>query len=366
MKKPALISARIAFAAGAMMLAGHRADACEFQKLADLHVTVENNQILIPGTIGGKSVKFLFDTSFSASLIPAGAAHRLDVPVNSVNPEVYSQSIGTVNFKDNSFSEVPELTLDGFTVKDSFFRVFGSLESANFGGPDVAALLGADFWKGYEVEVDLSHKLISLYRTKECGNSNLAYWSNSYNVVDLQRYGAQTAFSLELDGHTLSAVLDTGSAHSTLTDKAAARMGLTRDKAPVLAADEREIGTEPADLPSLLRIGYSLGLAEYSPNLQTTGLPEMARPRPQSDYWLAHFKSLTIDQETISPFSMRVTKTFPTRSPETGTLLPANEPLHFDVLLGVDFLMSHRVLIANSQNKLYFTFTGASAFTKPS
>lgn len=355
---------RFAFAAGVMMVAGHQADACEFQKLADLHVTVENNQILIPGTLGGKNVKFLFDTSFSASLIPSGAARRLNVPVTSVNPDVYA--LGEFNFKDASFAEVPELTLDGFTVKDSFFRVFGSAQSANFGGPDVAALLGADFWKGYEVEVDLSHKLISLYHAKDCANSNLAYWSNSYNEVDLQRYGAQTAFSLQLDGHSLSAVLDTGTAHSTLTDKAAAKMGLQRENGKILASDERAIGSEPTDLPSLLRIGYSLGLSAYSPEVQATGLPEMAQPRPPSDYWLAHFKSLTIDQETISPFSMRVTKTFPTRTVETGTLLPANEPLHYDVLLGVDFLLSHRVLIANSQNKFYFTFTGGSAFTKPS
>lgn len=367
MIKPVLNSARLALAAGLLMMAGHEAQACEFAKIAELHVAIENNQILIPGTIGGKSVKFLFDTSFSSSLIPTGAAQRLDVPVSSVTATALSTLVGAnVNYKDNSFAEVPQLTLDGFTVKDTFLRVFGGPESTNFGGPDVAVLLGADFWKGYDVEVDLSRKLINLYRTKECGTSNLAYWSNAYNMVDLQRYGAQTAFSIQLDGHDLAAVLDSGSPHSTLTDKAAARMGLSRESGTALPVEDREVGTQPTDLPALLRIGYGLGLSELSPNLMTNGFPDAAQAIPPTDYWLARFKSMTIDQETISPFKMRVAKSSPTRVAETGTLIPVTEPVHYDVLLGVDFMMSHRILIANSQNKLYFTFTGGTSFAKPS
>ena len=367
MNKPVLSSARIALAAGAMMLMGHQAEACEFAKIAELHVAVENGQILIPGTLGGKPMKFLFDTSYSASLIPSGAARRLDVPVSSLTAVGVSSLVGgNVNYKDNSFAEVPELTLDGFAVKDTFFRVFGTTDIANFGGKDVAALLGADFWKGYDVEVDLPRKLINLYRTKECGSSNLAYWSSSYNMVDLQRYGAQTAFSLQLDGHDMAAVLDSGSPHSVLTDKAAARIGLSPGNGAVLAAEERDGGTQPTDLPSLLRIGYGLGLSDLSPNILSNGFPETLRAAPPADYWLARFKSVTIDQETVSPFSVRVVHTAPTRTPEVGTLIPANEPFHYDMLLGVDFLMSHRILIANSQNKLYFTFTGGMSFAKPS
>jgi hypothetical protein len=63
---------------------------------------------------------------------------------------------------------------------------------------------------------------------------------------------------------------------------------------------------------------------------------------------------------------MRVVHSAPTRTPEAGTLIPGNEAVHFDVLLGVDFMASHRILIANSQNKMYFTFTGGTAFAKPS
>jgi hypothetical protein len=133
----------------------------------------------------------------------------------------------------------------------------------------------------------------------------------------------------------------------------------------VVTADEHELGTQSADLPSLLRISYGLGLDPVYPNVQTIGFPTTAQAAPPSDYWLAHFTKLTIDEEAISPVTLRVMKSIQTRTAETGALLPTNDPVHYDILLGVDFLKSHHVLIANSQNKLYFTYSGGSVFNKP-
>lgn len=361
-----ITTARLALAAGLTLFSGGEAfaAACSYEKVAQLHVTVENNQILIPGVLHGHKVKFLFDTSSPASFIPAGAAHKLEVPVSSLNaPAFVSILSGFVDPKDYSFGEVSSFTLDGSEIKGTIFRVFGSLETANFGGPDVVALLGTDFWKGYEVEVDLPHNMITLFHAKDC-TGNLAYWSNAYNVVDMRRYGARTAFDLKLDGHELSAVLDSGSPYSTLTDKAAAKIGVKHDGASLMP-DEHEPGTQVTDLPSLLRISYGLGLDPIYPNVQTLGYPTPAQAAPPSDYWLAHFSKMAIDEEVISPVNLRVTKSIQTRTPETGALLSANDPVHYDVLLGVDFLKSHHVLIANSQNKFYFTYAGGAPFAKP-
>ena len=359
-------TARLALAAGLTLLSGREAiAACDYTKVAELHVTVENNQILIPGVLHGHKVKFLFDTSSPASFVPAGAAQKLDMPVSSFSQPVFlSQLSGFVNPKDNSFAEVSHFSLDGLDINGTVFRVFGSLESTNFGGPDVTVLLGTDFWKGYEVEVDLPHNKVTLFHAKDC-TGNLAYWSNSYNVVDMQRYGARTAFGIKLDGHDMSAVLDSGSPYSTLTDKAAAKLGVKHDSAAVVMAEERETGTQATDLPSLLRISYGLGLDPIYPNVQTIGFPATAEAAPPSNYWLAHFDKVTIDEEVISPVNLRVVKTSQIRTPETGALIPSNDPVHYDMLLGVDFLKSHHVLIANSQNKLYFTYAGGSVFAKP-
>ena len=39
---------------------------------------------------------------------------------------------------------------------------------------------------------------------------------------------------------------------------------------------------------------------------------------------------------------------------------------HPDMLLGADFLRSHRVLVAHSQRRIYFTYAGGTVFPKPS
>ena len=354
---------------GLLLMAGHEAQAaCSFQKIAELHVVVENNQILIPGTLGGKPVKFLFDTSFPTSLLPKGAAARLDVPVSNITqPVTFMTLAGLVTRDDGSVAEVQQLTLDGMQapIRDTIFRVFGSAETKNFGAPDVAGLLGADFWSGYEVEVDLPHNLINLFRTQDCAASVLAYWSNSYNVVDIRHDGLYDMLPVKLDGHDLTAVLDTGSRYSALTDKAAAMLGAKRDSGATLAVDDRDAGTQTPDLPALTRIAHGLGLDQQSPEVRSLGLQDMGSGEPARDYWVAHFRNMAIDEEVISPFSLRVVHLPHPPKGETGTLLSANTP-HYDVLLGVDFLQSHRVLIANSQNKVYFTYTGVTKFAKPS
>jgi len=366
MMKPVLTSALMA---GLVLAAGHEAKAaCNFQKIAELHVVVENNQILIPGILGGKPVKFLFDTAFPRSLLPRGAATRLEIPLSTVSEPVTIMTLsGLAARDDGSVAEVPQFTLDGMQtpIKDTIFHVFGSAETKNFGSPDVAALLGADFWSGYEVEVDLPHALINLFRTQDCGDSVLAYWSNSYNMADMRREGIYETLPVKLEGRELSAILDTGSRYSGLTDKAAAMLGIKRDGAVTLAVDDQTPGTQTPDLPSMTRIAHGLGLERQGPNVFTLGLQDMGAAEPLRDYWVARFKNITIDQETISPFSLRVVHLPHPPKGETGTLISATTP-HYDVLLGVDFLQSHRVLIANSQGKFYFTYTGVPKFAKPS
>jgi len=70
------------FCLGVAALISGRAEAkCEVTRMMTLPVIVQGNQILIPGTLEGHKVKFLFDTSFPASIIMAPTARRLGLNV---------------------------------------------------------------------------------------------------------------------------------------------------------------------------------------------------------------------------------------------------------------------------------------------
>jgi tetratricopeptide (TPR) repeat protein len=62
--------------------------------------------------------------------------------------------------------------------------------------------------------------------------------------------------------------------------------------------------------------------------------------------WLAPFSSFKIGDEEIKNFKMRM-----------GDL-----GIGADMLLGADFFLAHRVLVSNSQHKIYFTYNGGPVF----
>ena len=66
-----------------------------------------------------------------------------------------------------------------------------------------------------------------------------------------------------------------------------------------------------------------------------------------SEYYRAPFQSFAVGDEEIKNTQLMVT---------TGELLGV------DMLLGPDFFLSHRILISNSQKRVYFTYNGGPVF----
>ena len=114
------------------------------------------------------------------------------------------------------------------------------------------------------------------------------------------------------------ALLDTGAAASALSMSEAARLGVTTKTSGAAAA------------------GCSVGIG-----------------RKPVDYWSGAFESFAIGNEVIRNPTLR----FADVLSNTGPF--ANVPR---MVLGVDFLRTHRVYVAHSQRKLYFTYTGGTVF----
>ena len=75
--------------------------------------------------------------------------------------------------------------------------------------------------------------------------------------------------------------------------------------------------------------------------------------RKPVDYWSAPFESVAIGNEVIRSPTLRFGNLFREAAPFDD--LP-------QMVLGVDFLLAHRVYVAQSQRKLYFTYTGGRVF----
>jgi clan AA aspartic protease (TIGR02281 family) len=159
--------------------------------------------------------------------------------------------------------------------------------------------------------------MLRLIRPQDCATTQLAYWATpgmTYSVVPLQSEGhntGHTIVTIAVNGQPMRAYLDTGADTSFITAHAAAKAG-------VKTSDE-----------GVKRAGDSHGL---DGDIKT---------------WVATFGSVKIGDEEIKNAKLAIGESV------------SND---FEVLLGADFFMAHHVYVANSQGKLYFTYSGGPVF----
>jgi hypothetical protein len=199
-------------------------------------------------------------------------------------------------------------------------------------GADV--FLGEDFFRMVDVEFDLAHNMVRLYQSQNCDGVSLAYWASTgageVEIEPVDEMSPQIILTVQVNGKPIKAMFDTGAPLSVLGRPDAALLGVTPETPGVMAA------------------GGATGVG--SKTIQT---------------WIGPFQSFTIGNETIRDTEIRFADLFKSATYSAiGTRVPVKvEGLHsISMLLGADFLRSHRVLIAHSQRRIYFTHTGGPVF----
>jgi len=202
---------------------------------------------------------------------------------------------------------------------------------ANFGLSRAIGVLGLDVLSGFDVEFDVKGGFVNLLLPQGCDAANLAYWSDSYNVVDMLRpQGSPELFALaKVNGQDLLASFRSTITYSGLFQDAAERVGVKPDSPGVVKAAEVPVGQ-----------GQMMTV------------------------WRASFDSFSLDQEVIKPavlaFNGRVIR-YRAAVQVTGEHVTRGGG-SFDMTIGADFISSHRILFANSQRKIYFTYASGPPF----
>ncbi|MGB9332194.1 MAG: aspartyl protease family protein, partial [Steroidobacteraceae bacterium] len=296
------------------LLLGSRAYAagCTLGRLAELPVTMNGTRPMVHAKINGRDAVFLADSGmFYSSLTPATAAEfKLSLtpaPFNFIVRGVGGETRAVYLTKVNTF------TIFDLPVPNVDFLVL-----PNDMGEGVAGLLGQNVFRIADVEYDLANGVIRFIRPKDCKNADLAYWvakSQPYSVIDIDLATPtepHTVGVAYLNGSKIHVIFDTGAAMSALTPEAAKRAGVSLDG------------------PGVDSAGYASGLG-----------------RNTVKAWIAPFASFKIGDEEI-----RNTRLSVAELGMYGT----------DMLIGADFFLSHRVYVASSQRKLYFTYNGGPVF----
>ncbi len=299
--------------ASAPLLAADK-PACQYVQMAKvpLHYTGLSLGITMDGTINGTPAVMLADTGFSDTYLTRTGTEKRGLKLYPTPDRI--EGVG-------GESTVYTARVDGFAAgpaksSKGWLKVVGDTGSP----PWFEAAVGAPFLLQTDMELSVPEKEIRFYKPIGCENAWLAYWDRNAVVIPFERnvMGSRPVnppFTIEINGQKLEAIIDSGADRTAIDSRAAQRIGIRLDGLDVH------------------RYGSSVGVGER-----------------QIDRWSTKVASFKIGDETIRDAEIDIM--------DTRGRVPV------DVLIGDDFLRSHRVLFAMGQKKIYLSYTGGDVFGK--
>jgi predicted aspartyl protease/tetratricopeptide (TPR) repeat protein len=293
-----------------VLLAGQAwAGECHLMEYGALPVEMDGFRATTMAKINGSNTRFILDTGAFYSTMSAANASALGLKLQPLPFGFRVSGIG--GSASAQQTRVKEFGILDTTLKNVDFVV---------GGTDTGeGLIGANLLDFADLELDLAHGKVTLFKADHCDKASLAYWvkDGKYNVADIESvsdHDRRTFISVTINGKKVRAALDSGAAVTMLSRDAAVRAGID-----LKATDSKVSHTS-----------YGIG-------------------GKQIKSWIVNVDSFSVGTETIQHSQMEVL------DGEIGD--------RTDMLLGVDFILAHRMFIANSTKKAYFTYNGGRVFT---
>ncbi len=286
--------------------------ACQITRYAELPVTMRGLRPVVTGSLNGVEGEFLTDTGAFFSMISQTTAERL-----KLRPQPLPGGIevrGASGAAPVALVSVKELSLNGF---GSGHRV-DFLVGGNSIMEGLMGIIGQNVIGQADTEFDLAGGAIRLFHTKDCKESNLAYWHGKDPVAivplrEITPAQSQLVGEVLLNGVKIAVLFDSGAERSMLDFKAARRAGVKLD----------------------------------GPDVQAGGALQGINGK-SFETWLTHFDSLDIDGELIRNARLRVAD--------------VEVPAGADMVLGADFFLSHRMYIATTLRRVFLTYNGGHVF----
>ncbi len=293
---------------------------CRYVKLGSLPVVFDHFRPTVQGSIDGKSATMLVDTGASQTALTPQGIERL--ALNAVSRGDGQTMLGVNGESDLKYARVSSVEIGGIHGGRQDLPAIVQMQ----GSDQLDAIVGVNFLYQADLELNLAKPEVSFFQPLNCSKAFLGYWSKDAYFVETARNNArnrQRIFTVQVNGHDVRAMIDSGAASTVIDVDAAADAGVK------------------VDSPNVHKVGASRGIGGKS-----------------FPVWVGAFESFSIGAETISKPHLQITDM-------TGGLHDSSDDAILygaQMLIGADFLSSHRVLFANSQNRIYISYTGGEVF----
>ncbi|MEO7496336.1 MAG: hypothetical protein ABIT83_06810 [Massilia sp.] len=260
---------------------------------------------VMPATINGKSTLALISTANGAITLGKAALNDMGIATPRTSQVILMSGGGTAHVYSANIDELKIGPMKGsgeYEVNEM---------TRNYG-----VVLGMNSLLQFDLEVDLSAKYLRFFQPEKCKGVSLAYWEGEAASVPftVTSRDFSPTFTIKINGKETRAKLSLFSEYSILDLRAA-----------------KDAGISPAMPGARKETNFVMG----------TGTDEV---------WNMPIDSLEIGTERIGK----------------ARIMVANlEPSDDQIILGTDFIRSHRILLSMVQKQMYFSYLGGPLFVAP-
>lgn len=231
-----------------------------FANRAGLNPVAGSNLVTVPLTINGTGKQFLLDIGTAPDEISQSAVSELHLPradlraannPTSVNNAIFKFEVPVIDVKSATAPKVyqPQVTaaaviLGEVTLPDLKFQVSSDRDLGK-AKPYDGRLTAAGF-RRYDLDVDFGGKRLSFLAATTCGDPNqIVYWPHSVvAVIPMTSAFGKIAVPVNIEGHQIDAVIDTGSNQTVMRRAVAERLfGLKADTPEMMPEDDLRDGS---------------------------------------------------------------------------------------------------------------------------
>lgn len=287
---------------------------CKLGIILKLPVTMSGFRPLVDAKINDHPATMMVDSGAFFSFLNPAAAAEMQLSLHPAPFQLRIQGVGG----EMTSVERTEATVTLGGIK--FPRPLDFLVGGNEIGNGAQGIVGQNILRIADIEYDFANGMIRLIKPEgNCRKASLLYWTHegeAWSEMDISSSTPQEPFTsgvATLNGSKIRVLLDTGAGASMLTLRAAGRAGVKPDS--------------PGVTPAGITYGVGRGLVKT---------------------WVGPFNDFKLGDEEIQHTHLRF-----------GDIQLASQA---EMLIGPDFFLSHRIYVATSQHKLYFTYNGGQVF----
>jgi len=189
---------------------------CTLKKVASITLEATHGAIpVISARLNDSARRFVIDTGSPLSAIDPQVAEELgltSVPITGV--ELYT------NGKEiDRYARAKSIRLDHAEVTDLTLLLVPPQVLPS----GVDGLIGADILSIFDLDFDFGKKTLNLMSPKHC-KGNVVYWTDAYTTVPFELSWSRHLFvPVMLDGKRMNALIDTGSARTSIRESSSLR-----------------------------------------------------------------------------------------------------------------------------------------------